>query len=671
MTGIGIAARLSISVLFCFPGESLAHDEQRSGQRPLVFAWDPIPAPKPTNLCRFVKDEPAAVQLGKAWFWEMQVGSDGVTACATCHFYAGADSRVKNQLSPHGAAENGEASFEVTGPNATLTPADFPSRELEDLEDRTSTVLFDSDDVVSSQGVFRTVFDDIDPGRAKDQVTVVPDPVFNVRGINTRQVEPRNTMSVINAVFSTEQFWDGRGKFYFNGVNPSGLLDERARILQRQGFGIDAPVAKVKVEIDMASLASQAVGPPVSPSEMSAEGRTFPKIGKKLLSLTPLARQIVHPDDSVLGPLSRDSGFLTIPGLTTTYRAMIEAAFHEEYWESDRLFDPVQNEIGTGVPANTDQYTLMEMNFSLFWGLAIQLYESTLISDDSPFDRFMAGDKTALTPEERQGMDLFLAHCQGCHKMPEITKATVDHMIEFPSGHDGILERMAMAEGGRFQDGAVYDGGFYNVGARPTAEDLGRGRTVRVSVGEDAIEQPLSFTRYALLNGEAANRIPSPRLDPPLGAGEPAAVDGAFRVPSLRNAELTGPYYHNGGLATLRDVVMFYVRGGDFHQQNIDDLDRGIGRIGEALKGRPDLQQALAKFLARPLTDDRVRFQRAPFDHPQLFVPNGHLGDDIAVTNDGKGQAMDEILEIPPVGADGLDEPLSTFLDLPPEQASQ
>ena len=36
---------------------------------------------------------------------------------------------------------------------------------------------------------------------------------------------------------------------------------------------------------------------------------------------------------------------------------------------------------------------------------------------------------------------------------------------------------------------------------------------------------------------------------------------GKFRVPSLRNAELTGPYYHHGGMATLRDVVMFYVRG--------------------------------------------------------------------------------------------------------------
>ncbi|MFO0743018.1 MAG: cytochrome c peroxidase [Labilithrix sp.] len=45
--------------------------------------------PRPSN---FIADEAAAIRLGKALFWEMQVGSDGVTACATCHFHAGARS---------------------------------------------------------------------------------------------------------------------------------------------------------------------------------------------------------------------------------------------------------------------------------------------------------------------------------------------------------------------------------------------------------------------------------------------------------------------------------------------------------------------------------------------------------------------------------------------------
>ncbi len=38
------------------------------------------------------------IVLGKALFWDVQVGSDGRTACATCHFHAGADHRVTNQI---------------------------------------------------------------------------------------------------------------------------------------------------------------------------------------------------------------------------------------------------------------------------------------------------------------------------------------------------------------------------------------------------------------------------------------------------------------------------------------------------------------------------------------------------------------------------------------------
>ncbi len=47
-----------------------------------------VPVPEPPNLGEFVRDRGAAVRLGKALFWDMQVGSDGVQACASCHFSA-------------------------------------------------------------------------------------------------------------------------------------------------------------------------------------------------------------------------------------------------------------------------------------------------------------------------------------------------------------------------------------------------------------------------------------------------------------------------------------------------------------------------------------------------------------------------------------------------------
>ena len=58
------------------------------------------PAVQGPGRRRHRQDQAALVRLGKALFWDMQAGSDGVQSCATCHFNAGADSRSKNQISP-------------------------------------------------------------------------------------------------------------------------------------------------------------------------------------------------------------------------------------------------------------------------------------------------------------------------------------------------------------------------------------------------------------------------------------------------------------------------------------------------------------------------------------------------------------------------------------------
>ena len=54
-------------------------------------------APLPRELSQFIRDTPRAIALGKALFWDMSVGSDGKTACASCHYHAGADARERNQ----------------------------------------------------------------------------------------------------------------------------------------------------------------------------------------------------------------------------------------------------------------------------------------------------------------------------------------------------------------------------------------------------------------------------------------------------------------------------------------------------------------------------------------------------------------------------------------------
>jgi|GEM_PF-1977685 len=109
-----------------------------------------VTIPAPSNLAEFVRDNTAAIRLGKALFWDMQVGSDGVMSCATCHFKAGADSRSKNQLNP------GFDQKFVLGLNHQLQQAEYPFHQLQDPNLRNSQVIRDSDDVTGSQGVHLT-----------------------------------------------------------------------------------------------------------------------------------------------------------------------------------------------------------------------------------------------------------------------------------------------------------------------------------------------------------------------------------------------------------------------------------------------------------------------------------------------------------------------------------
>ena len=115
-----------------------------------------IVVPEPANLGDFVKDRQAAIALGKALFWDMQVGSDGIQACASCHFRAGADPRSKNQVSPglkHVPAPDMDYK---TGdsPNWQLQASHFPLTRLASPGMRGALDPgTDSDDVVSSQGI--------------------------------------------------------------------------------------------------------------------------------------------------------------------------------------------------------------------------------------------------------------------------------------------------------------------------------------------------------------------------------------------------------------------------------------------------------------------------------------------------------------------------------------
>lgn len=694
-----------------------------------------------------VKDQTALIALGKALFWDMQVGSDGVQACATCHFNAGADIRTTNQINPGQASEDfkhplgGDSLFgnstvpftandpvgigfgvppndppllttctgddplvpwpcNVPGhpnfnPNITVAGGDFPLNDWDHptqlvprgtgvtVQQEFADVTRDTNDAVTSQGVRLTQFLHVNPGSAVDSGTPLPDiantvtpGVPNLSGV-VRRTEPRNAPTMINAVFNYDNLWDGKASFIFNGWDAFGFRN-RTNTLKKN---VNGTLTDVFIRVTNSSLASVAAAVPTSNITMSYQGRTMPDVGTKMLSLRPLAKQAVHPQDSVLGTLARGAK----TGLTVgTYADMIKAAFQDQWWNS-----------ATPVGA----YNQMQFNFSLFFGLAVQAYESTLISDDTPFDRFegslhpvrenngnpIPSDPNALTNQQLLGLTLFMdddpnvgTHCADCHVPPITTGHTV---LDYQPDAQGVPS-LAMGEAIEFmimgddQAEANYDHGMYNIGVRRTTDDKGRIATGGSTNPLTGKAFPFSLVELtALLDSHACDTATIPHvgcLPPDVARFVPnvpilprRVTHGAFKAPNLRNIKFTGPYFHVGDSATLRQVVEFYARGGNFPNTNLHDKTVNIDGIPPFMNPDTDPTaeqniRALVDFLAEGLKDSRVAFEKAPFDHPEIFVPNG------APPNNS---SADVLIDIPAVGKNGRPQELPTFLNLDPQQS--
>jgi hypothetical protein len=472
-----------------------------------------------------------------------------------------------------------------------------------------------------------------------------------------------------------------------------------------------------------------------------------------MLARVPLANQLVDPTDSVLGVFSKSPD----KGLKTSYSALVQKAFQAEWWQYAQHICEAADGTMTGTvnpenletcPAGTNDYSLMEYNFSLFWGVAIQMYESTLVADQTPFDKFLEQQQTytligdnlknqytvqlkpgitpytlsviglnptldasdqdtyafddgqgrvmgggvnggtidyasgtltvffgeppvsqvpvqinysvgavPLTEGQLRGLHLFQtkAGCVVCHGGPELSNASVGTVTGFP------VERMIMED----DSARVYDTGYYHIGVRPTAEDAGL-------AGNDPVAGlPLSqaeiLRQHVCDGGYETVIVPGRRGDgiapAPMNCNDDIARGGFFKAPQLRNVGLTAPYFHNGSQLTLEQVVEFYNRGGDFNTvEEVKYMDPDIELLGLTAQEKIDL----VDFLRNGLTDPRTVAQAAPFDHPQLFTPNGHPhgANGYPITPDPKhpDRATDQLMEIPAVGAKG-GKPLPTFLE--------
>jgi cytochrome c peroxidase len=608
-----------------------------------LTALNTVQVPLPADLDVYIKDRAAAIRLGKALFWDMQVGSAG-TACASCHYQAGADGRDRNQLNP-----GPDGRFDTTHSNNFQLKLDthFPMTKFQDALDVNSPKVRSRNDIVGSQGVFRTDFVGLTNGAfgvgsfgAEDSGVTRPDAVFTRSGVNTRQVTGRNSPSVINAVFNHRNFWDGRAHNEFNGVNPFGDSDVNARVYETDP--VTGESVAVRVRIIDASLASQAVGPVNNEAEMAHGGRNFPTVAKKLLGLKPLGLQKVAADDSVLGTVANPA-----KGIDTTYDAMIRAAIQDKWWNGTSRFN-----VGAGgrvVPAAAGQFSHMEGNFSLIFGLAVMMYESTLVSDQTPYDSYLNGNATALSASAIRGIAVLETQgCVNCHTGATLTNAATPIALldAAGAGLNILSEVMPM------QDllPSAYDVGYYNIGVRPTAEDIGIG-------ANDPFGNPLSFSRGLQVGFITENNRPAGQE---VTATTRLAINGAFKTPGLRNVALTAPYMHNGGAATLSQVINIYHRGGDFGRENMPDTSPDVALAGGmTIFQKRDLLQLMLE-----MTDARVERRSAPFDHPELIIPNGHTvrtGTTSTLINRGNGTAQDNLLVIPATGRTG-GTPLRRFL---------
>ena len=202
-----------------------------------------------------------------------------------------------------------------------------------------------------------------------------------------------------------------------------------------------------------------------------------------------------------------------------------------------------QASYGEGININT-----------LSWALAD--YQRTLVSADSPFDRWhFGGDADAVSPAVKRGFAVF--NSSGC---------AVCHLVSEDHAH--------------FTDDLFHDVGVPRGGIQPIAKlQVAPGLMIDVdgdAQADIAPTKPVDLGRF-----DATGRIED---------------RWKFRTPTLRNVALTAPYMHDGSLPTLDAVVDFFDRGGDHRE-----ADERIQPLGLSERQKADLVALL-----RSLTGSNV-----------------------------------------------------------------
>lgn len=173
----------------------------------------------------------------------------------------------------------------------------------------------------------------------------------------------------------------------------------------------------------------------------------------------------------------------------------------------------------TGAVATNGHVDRIFANF----GKAIGAYERLIVSKNSAFDRFAEGADSALTASQKRGLKVFIGkgNCVRCHNGPNFS--------------DGKFHNLGVPQVDLFSTGT-----------------LDFGRTIGISRVTSTASNSNGFfnTASAFNTNGAPNKV--------AGLTATAADEGTFKTPTLRSVNRTPPYFHNGSVNSLWDVVNFY-----------------------------------------------------------------------------------------------------------------
>jgi len=199
-------------------------------------------------------------------------------------------------------------------------------------------------------------------------------------------------------------------------------------------------------------------------------------------------------------------------------------------------------------PGDADPYSVLNAVRSL------AAFVRSIVSFDTPYDRYLAGDQSAISAAAVRGMDLFFSErleCFHCHGGFNLTDSTTH-------------------ENDRVDRVGFHNNGLYNT--------------------DGSGAYPADNTGLYDMTGERRDM-------------------GRFKAPTLRNVALTAPYMHDGSIASLDEAIAHYARGGRLLEEGANS---GDGRLSpyksEFIRGfelSDDERADLLAFLDA-LTDEAV-----------------------------------------------------------------